>query len=157
MAEATLKIAGPDDWTVVVDMLRAMLEELATIGGRALVDDEEAWRPFVERARAALETEDHVFVLALDGRQAVGLAEARVRTMPPFLGATRMLHVHSVYVRPDRRNRGTGGRLLDAVLDWGRERGCAEAELNTLVGNPARHLFESRGFAAVEVEMTRAL
>jgi len=43
--------------------------------------------------------------------------------------------------------------LLEAVLEWGREKGCAEAELNMLVSNPARRLYEKLGFKEFQLEM----
>jgi predicted enzyme related to lactoylglutathione lyase len=46
---------------------------------------------------------------------------------------------------------------MEEALSWARGRGCVEAQLNTLVGNPARALFASLGFREVESRMTRSL
>jgi hypothetical protein len=47
--------------------------------------------------------------------------------------------------------------LIAEALDWGAQRECDQAALNTLVGNPARELFESIGFRVFELEMRKSL
>jgi len=46
---------------------------------------------------------------------------------------------------------------METTLDWGRERGCAEADLHVLQHSPAKSLYESLGFAPFEIEMRRAI
>jgi GNAT superfamily N-acetyltransferase len=52
---------------------------------------------------------------------------------------------------------GIGQALLKAALEWGSQVGCVIAELNALVGNPARFLYEKSGFREFEVQMTLKL
>jgi GNAT superfamily N-acetyltransferase len=59
-----------------------------------------------------------------------------------------------VYVVPEHRRRGIGRALLNAALEWGRGEGCDEAELDVLVANPARALYEGAGFRDFEMKMT---
>ena len=56
--------------------------------------------------------------------------------------------VDEIYVRPDRRDRGIGGRILDAMEAECRRRGIAALHLEVDHDNPAgRRLYIRRGFA----------
>ena len=56
--------------------------------------------------------------------------------------------VDEIYVRPDRRDRGIGSRILDAMEDECRRRGIAALHLEVDHDNPAgRRLYVRRGFA----------
>jgi ribosomal protein S18 acetylase RimI-like enzyme len=56
--------------------------------------------------------------------------------------------VDEIYVRPDRRDRGIGGRILDAMEAECRRRGIAALHLEVDHDNPAgRRLYVRRGFA----------
>jgi ribosomal-protein-alanine N-acetyltransferase len=60
------------------------------------------------------------------------------------------LKINNVAVRCDRRGRGLGARLLEAVLDLARVRGCTEATLEVRPSNTeARALYERFGFREV--------
>ena len=87
----------------------------------------------------------------------VGWAFARGKELDPLFKPTRVLHVHALYVSPAYRRQGIGRALLEAVLEWGRSEGCVQAELNVLVDNPARGLYDQLGFDAFEIEMARKL
>ena len=51
---------------------------------------------------------------------------------------------------PDRRRRGIGGLLVEAVLEEARSRGVAQISLEVREGNRgAQGLYRSRGFAIV--------
>ena len=71
--------------------------------------------------------------------------------------AVLVLHIHSIYVEPSHRGEGIGQRLLEAVLEWGRGKGCVEAELSVLARNPANKLYENAGFEVFELEMRLGL
>jgi len=52
-----------------------------------------------------------------------------------------------MWVSPDARGAGIGRALLEAALDWSRERGAEGRELKVACGNvPARRLYERAGF-----------
>jgi GNAT superfamily N-acetyltransferase len=68
----------------------------------------------------------------------------------------KTLHISVVYVLPQWRRGGIGGRLIAKLLDWGRAAGCELCDLNVLSGNPARSLYERCGFSISEVKMVRA-
>jgi ribosomal protein S18 acetylase RimI-like enzyme len=66
--------------------------------------------------------------------------------------------IHDLFVDDQARGGGTGTRLLDAALDWLKERGQPQVVLWSAAQNAAaQRLFERRGFRRTMVEMTRGL
>jgi GNAT superfamily N-acetyltransferase len=63
--------------------------------------------------------------------------------------------LHDLVVTDDARGAGIGTRLLDAAIAWLREQGMPRVVLGTAAQNePARRLFEHRGFRQTMIEMT---
>jgi ribosomal protein S18 acetylase RimI-like enzyme len=155
-----LREATVQDVDTVVDLVTAMLQEMASLGGHAL--DEEARARAWLRARFAhsVEKEDHVYVVAVAGRgeeELAGVVEASVVSPEGVFRPKAVVHIHSLYVEPGYRGEGIARRLLEEALDWGRRKGCLEAELNVLANNPARRLYERAGFEVAQLEMRLVL
>jgi GNAT superfamily N-acetyltransferase len=72
---------------------------------------------------------------------AAGQASREDRTLVPGLG-----HVSAVFVDPDYWRRGIARQLLDAAEAAMRERGLERAQLWTLEGSPAEHLYTALGW-----------
>jgi len=96
-------------------------------------DLEEAdWRARLDRAA----TFGAIFEGAIAGI-AVGLTNEKIQ------------HVElvSMWVRPDARGAGVGGRLIEAVVDWARGAGFGEVRLWVVDGNTrAERVYERLGF-----------
>ena len=92
----------------------------------------------------------HLMVLAIaDDGLVVGQARAIIHMSPDQADE---LYIDNMGVDPAFQRRGIGGRLLDELLAWGKERGCPYAWLGTETDNvPARALYESRGSEAQEM------
>ena len=71
----------------------------------------------------------------------------------------RLLGVLSdIYVEPDARAVGVGEVLVDKVLEWCRERGCAGVDALALPGNrQSKNFFETFGFTARALVVHRSL
>jgi ribosomal protein S18 acetylase RimI-like enzyme len=154
---ADIRPASTDELPVVATCLRRMLEDMAAAGGDALSADPAGWSDLEARLRAKADDPDRLWLLAREADVVVGLAGVEVHVTPLFHGGARRLHVSAVWVAPAQRRQGLARRLLDDAFAWGRGRGCAEVDLNVLVSNPARALYERLGFVARRVEMRRAL
>ena len=99
------------------------------------------------RLRAFLAEPRHLMVLAIapDGL-VVGQARAIIHLSPD---EADILYIDNMGVDPAFQRQGLGGRLLDELLAWGKERGCPSAWLGTETDNvAARALYESRGAEA---------
>lgn len=55
----------------------------------------------------------------------------------------------SIAVAPGWRGQGIGGRLLDALVDLARARRIGAISLSVEAANPARRIYERRGFSQV--------
>jgi GNAT superfamily N-acetyltransferase len=96
-----------------------------------------------ERAAPLLESGDVTVLFAGEGPE--GFAELRFR--PSLYTGALDAYLEELYVVPERRGQGLGRALLEAAMDYARERGAARIDLNTSVDDVvARALYESAGF-----------
>lgn len=156
----TIREATAQDASVIARFLQRMLEEMASMGGHDVLRSEEEWTQIEKRICEKIAEKDRVYLLvSLADPQItpIGFAEAQVVSTAPVFEPKRILHIHAVYLLEAHRRKGIGQALLRAILDWGQKSGCTEAELNTLVRNPARSLYKKLGFSEFEIKMIRRL
>jgi GNAT superfamily N-acetyltransferase len=152
----SLRKATDGDVPVITRFLRSMVEEMASMGGHTASQDEAEWAKLENVTRAQLDEQDHLYLLAETVEPeptAIGVAGAGVVDLHSVFEPRSVLHISALYVIASQRRRGVGQELLEAILDWGRSQGCVEAELNTLVANPARSLYQKLGFRPFQIEM----
>jgi ribosomal protein S18 acetylase RimI-like enzyme len=107
-----------------------------------------------ERLAAACGLET-VFLAEWAG-SAAGLAV--LRTGPTISGPDDWAELSELYVRPGSRRRGLGRALVEAALDYARQRGCREVHLLVDPENAAAlALYESLGFRRDSWDMCRRL
>jgi ribosomal protein S18 acetylase RimI-like enzyme len=95
---------------------------------------------------AYLATPGHHFVIAVADGEVVGQVAAVVHRHADLRPVE--LYVDEVAVAPAYRRQGVARRMLDEMLELGRELGCAEAWVGTEADNvPATAIYESRGAA----------
>lgn len=63
--------------------------------------------------------------------------------------AAPLINIHDLFVAEHARGKGIGGRLLDAVADYGRQTDCCAVTLEVRSDNPARKLYEKKEFAGI--------
>jgi GNAT superfamily N-acetyltransferase len=99
----------------------------------------------VERLRSlAASAADAVLVLTADERV---LASAGLHVLPYFHNGQTICRLSSLVVRDGFRRLGLGARLLDAVEEWARGRGCQAVELTSAERRLEAHRFyERRGY-----------
>lgn len=88
-------------------------------------------------------------------KQHFGLLRGWLKILPLSLMARPQqegqLLMDGIVVAPEMRGRGVGTALLQAVMDFARERGFRDVRLDVVDTNPrARQLYERRGFVATE-------
>jgi GNAT superfamily N-acetyltransferase len=70
----------------------------------------------------------------------------------------REARLNSLWVLPEHRGLGLGGLLVEAFLDWARERGAGYAVVTAFAANPsAVRLYERHGFGAHTVTLRTSL
>ena len=95
-----------------------------------------------ERLAALLRDPGHLLVCAFADGVAIGQARGVLNRQPD---APTSLSIDNLGVAPSRRREGIAGRLLDELVAWGRENGCATAWVATELDNDAaRALYAGR-------------
>jgi len=86
--------------------------------------------------------------------KAAGLLVLRIA--PTLSGTDDWAEITEMYVRPQFRRRGIGRALVEAALDYGRQRGCREFHLLVDPSNVAAQAFYTMlGFQVDSWEMRR--
>jgi GNAT superfamily N-acetyltransferase len=133
---AEIRVAGPDDLADIGRLLHDFNEEYEDVTpGPAVI---------AQRLAPLLESGDSAVLLVGDGPD--GLALLRFR--PSIWVAGLECYLAELYVVPRLRGQGRGRALMNAVLEFARERGAGYIELNTGEDDTAaRALYESLGFS----------
>lgn len=130
----------PDEWEALRDLrLRALATDPDAFGDtyeRAATEDEATWRARADRP-------DGITVVAVTpGGGLVGMAGGG-----PAPHRADIAAVYGMWVAPEARGRGLGGRLLSAVEGWARTARYALIGLGvTTTNRPAIRLYERCGY-----------
>jgi GNAT superfamily N-acetyltransferase len=102
---------------------------------------------------ALLDDPDRVGLFAeVDGQLAGGLMGS-FPELTPFV-RQREARLNSLWVLPEHRGSGVGGRLVEAFLEWARGRGARFAVVTAFAANPAAiRLYEKHGFGSHTVTL----
>jgi len=145
MYEITIRPFIPSEWREYRDLrLRALKESPDAFGSTfeksSLIPDSE-WKARLERVSPHTDLP----MAAMAGDEAVGLAWAK-RENPD----DDVAHLYQMWVAPEFRGAGIGRGLVDAAVNWARDRGVKAMVLDVTCGNvPAARLYESMGFRPV--------
>ncbi len=102
--------------------------------------------PEVLQRRVAAFIEDGRMTYLLAGEEADGFAQVSFR--PSVWSDEPIGYIEELYVKPDRRRRGTGQAIMEAIFEESRRRGAAGIEVVTGEDDlGARALYEKLGFA----------
>lgn len=155
-----IRILSDQDLDTAIDFLHAMIDEMASFGGHPIQDPNQTSNWFRVHISSHIKSPDHLFLIADNlstSTQPIGILEASIAGVHPLFLPRSSLHIHSVYIAPEHRRFGIARRLIEAACEWGREKGCEEANLNVLLLSPAKALYEDLGFVPFQLEMRRKL
>ena len=158
MDNIPIRDARQDDVQFIVQMIRCMVTDMASYGGHAPATDDAAWDTIMASIADELKGNSAKYVIAEPAnRGRVGVAGAELITLGGAFAPKKTLHISVVYVLPQFRRGGIGGRLVAKILDWGRATGAELCDLNVLSENPARSLYEKIGFSVWQVKLVHSL
>ena len=103
---------------------------------------------------------EHTYLIASDGSQAqttIGIIAANIEPLGDVFLAKTRLHISAIYTIPSARRQGVARQLIQEVIKWGQQLNAEEVDLNVLVANPARRLYEQLGFQPHEISMVKKL
>lgn len=136
-----LREAGPDEADVVGHLLHDFNTEFDAPTPTAA--------EFAARFATLLDRDDVLVLLAGPAGAPTGFAYATLRPTPYWDGPLAQLE--ELYVRPDLRDRGIGGALLEEVMHWARHQGAEEMHINVdEIDTDTRRFYEAHGFTNVE-------
>jgi ribosomal protein S18 acetylase RimI-like enzyme len=105
-----------------------------------------------------LKDDDSVIFVAEDGEKVVGYVYAALEPISWKELRDACGFIHDILVEESSRRAGTATALMEAAIQWLRERGAPRVILGTADKNErAQRLFTKLGFRRTMVEMTREL
>ena len=107
-----------------------------------------------EKIEELIESPYHDILIALDDDKVVGMAIVSI----VLSTLDRNVYMEDLVVDSECRGKGVGGMLLEAVKDWGRQKGCRSLEFTSSnrekkVG--AKDFYESHGAMLRETDFYR--
>jgi len=147
MHEITIRPFLASEWREYRDLrLRALKESPDAFGSTfetsSLIPDPE-WVSRLERVSPHTDLP----MGAMAGGEPVGLAWAKIENPDDDVA-----HLYQMWVAPEFRGAGIGRRLVNAAINWARDRGVKVMVLDVTCGNvPAARLYESMGFRPVGI------
>ena len=129
-------------------------------GGYAINHSSQTWTSFAQQVKQKTVRQDYLFFIAeygLPEPNPVGMTAAFIVPLEFFHVSLKRLHISAVYTVPGVRHKGVGRQLVERACEWGLGLGAVEADLNVLVNNPARSLYEQLGFQSHEISMVKKL
>lgn len=143
--QVSIRPARTGDEPVITRLIRQLA---ASLGEASSLGDSYALR--------YMETPGAGALVAVLGGRIVGLVSYTLR--PNLYHAAPCLMIEELVVDEPFRGRGLGGSLLDAVVAFGAEKGCAEVSVSTMTTNTAAlDLYRKHGFGDEAVLLERHL
>ena len=148
--------ATEDDLPDLAALARAAIEELRpTKGGELWFRTVARAEPVEDSLRSAVADPDQLVLLGTVDDVAVGYAAVRLERLRD---GGLLAVVDDIYVDPGARGVAVGEVVMDAVLDWARERGCFGVDSIALPGNrDTKNFFERFGLVARAIVVHKAL
>ncbi len=133
---------------IALFLRRMMIDEMEASGGYPVSKDDAEWEKYGQIIKNNQNNPEFIYKLAEipNTKKLIGVSEAKITNRFYVYEQVPTLHIHSLYVEKNYRRKGIGKELLEAVINWGQENKCKEAELEVFVNNKARALYEQNGF-----------
>lgn len=141
LKEMKIITCGNKDIELLMDLRLEMLKVVNDLSA-----DYEFSKEFVESARNYFVSGNQTTVVAKDGEAVLGCATASyIYIMPTFSHPTgNRMHLMNVYVRKEFQRKGVASKMVKALIEEAKVRGCTEISLDAT--DSGRPLYESLGF-----------
>jgi ribosomal protein S18 acetylase RimI-like enzyme len=143
-----------EELPLVASLARRARAELEPTRGGEIWALRDAARDPEQALADALGREDHLVLVGTIDDAVVGYSVVHIEALP---NGDRLGLLTDLYVEPDARQVGVGEALMNAVLEWCREKGCRGLDSLALPGNrAAKNFFESFGLTARQILVHRS-
>lgn len=145
------------DCDAVVTLFGALHAYNASLDSHFALADE--WETLLRTQFYETCTQDnHLWLLVMDGDQAVGLLIAAIHTDSPMFRHRQWVEVEALYVAPSHRSLGIAHGLLDAAYAWADAHGLARVQLFVTASNVrAQSVYVEQGFTVTQAIMRKTL
>src|SRR5512139_4064834 len=160
MLQIAIRRGIAEDASLITDLIKKMVIEMANFGGHAVNTSLDVWASMESDVRVNCACQDYIYLIAehqVHSVEVVGIAAANIESLEDIFVVKKRLHIGALYTTPNVRRHGVGRQLLHYLIKWGQQMNAKEIELNVLVANPARQLYEQFGFRPLEISMARSL
>jgi ribosomal protein S18 acetylase RimI-like enzyme len=148
--------ATASDIARIVELAGSLRDELRSMRGGEIWFQRDAPAEPLDVAYAnLLGTSDALLAVGCIDDVVLGFAGVRIEALHD---GTTLGVLTDLFVEPEARSVGVGEALVDLVVDFCTERGCAGIDATALPGHrAAKNFFEGHGFTARALVMHRAL
>ena len=115
---------------------------------------EKLWRKSLEKTIGRFGK----LILAVKGRDVIGFAHGIIKLSPDYLGGEKTGLITHVYVSPEERNTGVGGKMVNVLEKWFDDQNVQICELSVLSMNDmAISFWKDLGFMEKQIQMFKAI
>jgi len=145
-----IRPATPGDLPRVRDLFGALHAYNATFGSHFQLSPN--WPALLEeRFARTVDASDHLWALAWDDDEAVGLIVGEHHDDPPIFGGRPWFELSSLFVRPSHRRHGVAHLLVEYFEAWARAHGYDTVQLYVSAANAdARAFYARQGYAPAQ-------
>lgn len=97
-------------------------------------------------------------MVAVTGDELIGSGYATINTAKPYLKHSRYAYLGFMYTKPEYRGKGVNQLILNALINWAKNKGITEIRLEVYNENTAAiRAYEKSGFTPNLLEMRRSI
>jgi len=101
-----------------------------------------------------IEREDAQVLVAVSKNEIIGSGYANIKQNEPYKEPESYAYLGFMYVSPLHRGKGINGKIIDGLMDWTKQRGLTEIQLDVYYENTnAIKAYEKKGFKPSLLQM----
>lgn len=160
MPKIKIRTAMVEDANLITQFIKNMVIEMENYGGYSVNGSPDVWVTMESEIRENITQRKSIYLVAIDSSiktTVIGVAAGYLEQLEHIFNPTKRLHISAIYTIPHMRRKGVAQKLLEHLLRWGKKMNASEVDLNVLIDNPARLLYEKFGFESHEISMIKKL
>lgn len=160
MLKIKIRSAIAEDANLITHFIKSMVIEMENYGGYSVNRSPDVWVSMESEIRANITRLEFIYLVAIDSSinsTEIGIAAGYLEPLENIFNPQKRLHISAIYTVPHMRCQGVATKLLEHLFRWGKKMNASEVDLNVLIANPARFLYEKFGFESHEISMIRKI